>query len=46
VAPLPSAGFEVTVTLAEHAPRTIPLPADEESVDGGARPDIAAFVGL
>ena len=44
--PLPGQGFEVTVTLSDHGPRTITVPADGESVDGAAHPQVAATVGL
>jgi hypothetical protein len=45
-APLPDQGYDVTVTLADHGPREISLPGDEEAVDGAAHPEIAATVGL
>ena len=44
--PLPGQGFEVTVTLSDHGPRTIAVPAEGESVDGTAHPEVAATVGL
>jgi len=44
--PLPPQDFDVTVTLSDHGPREITLPADEETVDGAAHPDVAATVGL
>ena len=44
--PLPGEGFEVTVTLSDHGPRAITLPAEGESVDGAAHPEVAATVGL
>ena len=44
--PLPGQGFEVTVTLSDHGPRTITVPAEGESVDGAAHPQVAATVGL
>jgi hypothetical protein len=44
--PLPGQEFEVSVTLADHGPREITLPAEEESVDGSAHPEVAATVGL
>ena len=43
---LPGQEFEVTVTLADHGPREIALPAEAESVDGEEHPDVAATVGL
>jgi hypothetical protein len=45
-APLPDQGYDVTVTLSDHGPREIALPADEEAVDGAAHPEVAATVGL
>ena len=44
--PLPGQEFEVTVTLADHGPREITLPAEGESVDGSAHPEVVATVGL
>ncbi len=44
--PLPGQEFEVTVTLSDHGPREITLPAEGESVDGPAHPEVAATVGL
>ena len=44
--PLPGQEFEVTVTLSDHGPREITLPAEGESVDGEAHPDVATTVGL
>jgi hypothetical protein len=44
--PLPGEEFEVTVTLSDHGPREITLPAEGESVDGAAYPEVAATVGL
>ena len=44
--PLPGPELEVTVTLSDHGPREITLPAEGESVDGEAHPDVAATVGL
>ena len=44
--PLPGQEFEVTVTLSDHGPREIALPAEGESVDGPAHPEVAATVGL
>ena len=44
--PLPGPELEVTVTLSDHGPREISLPAAGESVDGAAHPDVAATVGL
>ena len=44
--PLPGQEFDVTVTLSDHGPRDITLPAEGESVDGAAHPEVAATVGL
>ncbi|SNS58614.1 hypothetical protein SAMN06893096_105189 [Geodermatophilus pulveris] len=44
--PLPGEGLEVTVTLSDHGPREITLPAEGESVDGDEHPDVAEAVGL
>jgi hypothetical protein len=44
--PLPEQEFAVTVTLSDHGPREITLPADGESVDGAEHPEVAATVGL
>jgi hypothetical protein len=44
--PLPGEELEVTVTLSDHGPREITLPAEGESVDGDAHPGVAATVGL
>jgi hypothetical protein len=46
VTPLQGQGFEVTITLADHGPREIDLPADEETVDAGDIPEIAAELGI
>jgi hypothetical protein len=43
---LPGQAEDVTVTLSDHGPREIAVPADEETVDGAAHPEIAATVGL
>jgi hypothetical protein len=43
---LPGQEFDVTVTLSDHGPREITLPAEGESVDGAAHPAVAATVGL
>jgi hypothetical protein len=45
-APLPDQGYDVTVTLSDHGPRSIALPAEEAAVDGAAHPEVAATVGL
>jgi hypothetical protein len=38
--------FPVTITLADHGEREITLPADEDTVDTTAHPEIAAALGL
>jgi hypothetical protein len=43
---LPDQDFDVTVTLADHGVREIELPADEETVDAAAHPEVAAAVGV
>ena len=43
---LPDQEFDVTVTLADHGVREIELPADEETVDAAAHPEVAAAVGV
>lgn len=37
---------EVTVTLADHGPRTIALPGDEQTLDAQEHPEIAAALGV
>jgi hypothetical protein len=46
VTALQGQGFEVTITLADHGPREIDLPADEQTVDAGDIPEIAAELGI
>jgi hypothetical protein len=36
----------VTVTLADHGPRTITLPAEDQSLDAGAHPEVATALGV
>jgi hypothetical protein len=43
---LPDQEFDVTVTLADHGVREIELPADEETVDAAAHPEVAEAVGV
>jgi hypothetical protein len=43
---LPDQEFDVTITLADHGEREIGLPADEETVDASAHPEVAAALGL
>jgi hypothetical protein len=38
--------FPVTITLADHGEREITLPADSDTVDTGAHPEIASALGL
>jgi hypothetical protein len=38
--------FDVTVTLSDHGDREIPLPADADTVDLTAHPEIAGTLGL
>jgi hypothetical protein len=37
---------EVTVTLADHGPRTITLPEEGQTLDAPAYPQVAAALGL
>lgn len=46
VAPLPGQGFSVTITLPAHGPRTIDLPADQQTVDLTAHPQVASALGI
>jgi hypothetical protein len=41
-----SAVGTVTVTLADHGPRTIALPAEDQSLDATAHPEIATALGV
>jgi hypothetical protein len=43
---LPDQSFDVTITLTDHGKREIDLPADAQTVDATAHPDIAAAVGV
>lgn len=38
--------FDVTITLADHGQREITLPADDDTVDLTAHPEVAAALGL
>ena len=38
--------FEVTITLADHGPRDITLPADTDTVDTTQHPEIATALGI
>jgi hypothetical protein len=44
--PMPAQGFTVTVTLSDHGPRSVELPADDTTVAAADQPVIAAAVGL
>jgi hypothetical protein len=46
VTPLPGAGFEVTVTLSDHGPRRLDVPAEEETADAGDHQELAAAFGV
>jgi len=46
VTPLPGDGFEVTVTLSDHGPRRIDVPADEETADAAEHAEVAAAFGV
>ena len=46
VTTLPDQDFAVTVTLSDHGPREIPLPADAETAALADFPDVAAQLGL
>jgi hypothetical protein len=43
---LPDQDFDVTITLADHGEREIELPADAETVDGAAHPEVAEALGI
>lgn len=45
VTPLPGGGAEVTVTLSEHGPRGMEVPAEVETADVGDHPELAAAFG-
>ncbi len=44
--PLGSVGVEVTVTLSDHGPRTVAVPADDETALAADHPEIAAALGV
>jgi hypothetical protein len=46
VTPLPDQQFQVTITLSDHGPRTVDLPADADSLDAADHPQIAAQLGV
>jgi hypothetical protein len=43
---LPQQTFDVTITLSDHGEREITLPADTDTVDAAAHPEIAQAVGV
>ncbi|MEU2347661.1 hypothetical protein [Modestobacter sp. NPDC049651] len=43
---LPQQTFDVTITLSDHGEREITLPADEDTVDATAHPEVAQAVGV
>jgi len=40
------AGFDVTITLSDHGMRRIDLPAEEQTAEATAYPDVAALLGI
>ena len=46
VTPMPGSSFEVTVTLSDHGPRRLAVPADEETADVADHADLAAAFGV
>jgi hypothetical protein len=44
--PLPGDAFEVTVTLSDHGPRRLDVPAEEETADVADHADLAAAFGV
>jgi len=40
------AGFDVTITLSDHGMRRIDLPAEEQTAEATAFPDVAALLGI
>ena len=44
--PLPGQGFSVTTTLTAHGPRTVDLPAADQTVDLTAHPQVASALGM
>ena len=46
VTPLAGGEVDVTVTLADHGPRTLAVPSEEETADAAEHPDIAASLGI
>jgi hypothetical protein len=39
-------GFDVTITLSDHGIRRIDLPAEEQTAEATAYPDVAALLGI
>jgi hypothetical protein len=46
VTPLPGQSFQVTITLSDHSGQQIDLPADTDTVNATAHPEIAAQLGV
>ena len=46
VTPLPGGTFEITVTLSDHGPRRLDVPAEEETADVADHTDLAAAFGV
>jgi hypothetical protein len=46
VTPLPGGTFEITVTLSDHGPRRLDVPAEEETADVADHSDLAAAFGV
>jgi hypothetical protein len=44
--PLLDGAFDATVTLADHGPRTVELPTEEETAEGADHPEIAEALGV
>jgi hypothetical protein len=44
--PLPGHSFEVTVTLADHGPVSVTLPAEAESADVAEHPELGTAIGF
>jgi hypothetical protein len=46
VTPLADGAVDVTITLSDHAPRTVPDPAPEQTAEAADHPDLAAAFGV
>jgi hypothetical protein len=46
VTPLPGGTYEVTVTLSDHGPRRLDVPAEEETADAADHVELAAAFGV